>query len=66
MLRTSQHVFAGTLDDGLLVYNLATRRWSQVTDGLPSRDVTAFAERDGELYIGTTNGIVRVAEERLP
>lgn len=66
MLRTPQRVFAGTLDDGLLVYDLSTRRWSQIVAGLPSRNVTAFAERDGELYIGTENGIVRIAEARLP
>jgi ligand-binding sensor domain-containing protein len=66
MLHTAQRVFAGTLDDGLLVYDLSTRHWTQVLAGLPSRNVTSFAERDGELYIGTENGIVRIAEARLP
>jgi ligand-binding sensor domain-containing protein len=66
MLRTPQRVFVGTLDDGLLVYDLSTRRWTQIVAGLPSRNVTAFAERDGELYVGTENGIVRIAEARLP
>ncbi|AEU34691.1 ligand-binding sensor domain-containing protein [Granulicella mallensis] len=66
MLATAQHVFAGSLDDGLLIYNRASRRWSQITAGLPSKNVTAFAESDGELYIGTDNGIVRIAEARLP
>jgi ligand-binding sensor domain-containing protein len=65
-LRTAQHVFAGSLDDGLLVYSLSNRRWTQITAGLPSRNVTAFAARNGELYIGTANGIVRIAEARLP
>jgi ligand-binding sensor domain-containing protein len=66
MLRTAQHVFAGTLDDGMLVYNLSSHRWTHIVAGLPSRNVTAFAERDGELYIGTENGIVHIAEARLP
>jgi ligand-binding sensor domain-containing protein len=66
LLRTAQHVFAGSLDDGLLVYSLSNRRWTQITAGLPSRNVTAFAARNGELYIGTANGIVRIAEARLP
>jgi ligand-binding sensor domain-containing protein len=66
LFATSQHVFAGTLDDGLLSYNRASRHWSHITAGLPSRSVTAFAERNGEVYIGTGNGIVRIAEARLP
>jgi hypothetical protein len=66
MLATPQHVLAGTLADGLLSYNRATRHWSHLLAGLPSRSVTAFAESNGELYIGTENGIVRIAEARLP
>ncbi|ADW68518.1 ligand-binding sensor domain-containing protein [Granulicella tundricola] len=66
MLRTSQHIFAGSLESGLLVYTISSQHWSQITAGLPSRNVTAFAEKDGELYIGTDNGIVRVEEARLP
>jgi ligand-binding sensor domain-containing protein len=66
MLLTPQHVFAGSLADGLLVYNRASRHWSHITSGLPSRNVTALAEHNGELYIGTDNGLVRIAESRLP
>jgi ligand-binding sensor domain-containing protein len=66
ILATSQHVFAGSLSDGLLVYNIATQHWTQMTTGLPSRSITAFAYRDGTLYIGTDNGVVRIAEARLP
>ncbi len=65
MLVTPQHVFAGTLGDGLLIYNRATRHWTRITAGLPSLNVTAFAEHDGQLYIGTENGIVHIAESRL-
>jgi hypothetical protein len=66
LLATPQHIFAGTLDDGLLIYNRSSRHWSHITAGLPSRNITAFAEKSGELYIGTANGIVRIAEERMP
>lgn len=66
MLVTPDHVFAGTLSDGLLVYNRASRHWSRITAGLPSRNVTAFAERGSELYVGTDNGVVHVAERNLP
>ena len=59
------HVYAGTLDHGMLVYSAATGRWSSITRGLPSLNVTAFAEHNGELYIGTENGLVRIAEDKL-
>ena len=63
---TASHVFAGTLGDGMLVYSVATGRWSVVATGLPSLNVTAFAARDGEIYIGTENGLVRLPEANLP
>jgi ligand-binding sensor domain-containing protein len=66
LLVTPQHVLAGTLDAGLLVYNRATQHWAQITAGLPSLNVTAFATRGDEVYIGTANGIVRLPEQALP
>lgn len=65
MLVTATHVFAGSLGDGLFVYDRTTGRWSQVKDGLPSLNVTAMAEHEGELYVGTENGVVHIAEARL-
>lgn len=65
MLVTPRQVFAGTLGDGLLVYHRATRHWTRITAGLPSLNVTALAERDGQLYVGTEDGIVHIAESRL-
>jgi hypothetical protein len=47
LLVTPEHVFAGTLDGGMLVYNRATQHWTQITSGLPSLNVTAFAARGG-------------------
>jgi ligand-binding sensor domain-containing protein len=63
---TSSHLYAGTLGNGMLVYSIATGRWSAITTGLPSLNVTAFAARAGEIYIGTENGLVRIPEANLP
>lgn len=65
MLVTPRHVFAGSLGDGLLVYDRPSQRWSKTTAGLPSLNVTALAEHDGELYVGTENGVAHIAEARL-
>jgi ligand-binding sensor domain-containing protein len=66
MLVTVRHVFAGSLSDGLLAYDRASQRWSRVSAGLPSMNVTAIAEHDGQIYVGTDNGAVRIAEDRMP
>jgi len=65
MLSTDAHIFAGTLGKGLWVWSRATGRWRQVTAGLPSENVTAVAEHSGEVYVGTDNGLVRIAERLL-
>ena len=65
MLVTDQHVFAGTLDQGLLVYDRSTSRWSRVARGLPSENVTALAAANGYIYIGTDHGLVRAREQDL-
>jgi ligand-binding sensor domain-containing protein len=65
MLVTPTHVFAGTLGKGLYVHERASGRWFSVEAGLPSSNVTALAVHHGYLYIGTDNGLVRVAEEKL-
>ena len=65
MLVTDQHVFAGTLGEGLFVYDRATGRWSVMTEGLPSLNVTAVAAGGGIVYVGTDNGLVRIEEQKL-
>jgi hypothetical protein len=65
MLVTPGHVLAGTLGNGLLVYNRRTSRWRTIATGLPSLNVTAFASSGGTLYIGTDNGLVKIPEDRL-
>jgi hypothetical protein len=65
MLVTAQHVFAGALGNGLLVYDRAAGRWSTLRAGLPSQNVTALAESNGYIYVGTDNGLVRIREQKL-
>lgn len=63
MVVTGAAVYAGTLEQGLAVYSRAAGRWSFVTAGLPSANVTALAASGGWIYIGTDNGLVRVQEQ---
>jgi ligand-binding sensor domain-containing protein len=55
-------VYAGSLSGGLYVYDRAAGRWSNLTAGLPSRNVTALAAHGGYVYVGTDNGLVRFPE----
>ena len=43
MLVTPDYVLAGTLGDGLYLYDRQAGRWSVIRDGLPSLNVTALA-----------------------
>ena len=65
MVVTESHVFAGTLSKGLLDYNRQTQHWRIIDAGLPSMNVTALAAAAGVLYVGTDNGIVRIADQAL-
>lgn len=65
MLVTPRHVFAGSLGKGLYVYDRESARWTTITGGLPSPNVTALAESSGYIYVGTDNGLVRIQEQRL-
>jgi hypothetical protein len=65
MLVTANYVLAGTLGEGLYLYDRQSERWSVIRDGLPSLNVTAVASANGYLYIGTDNGLVRIPEQKL-
>ncbi len=65
MLVTPRHVLAGTLGDGLYVFDRETQRWRVVKEGLPSFNVTALAQSGGNIYVGTDNGLVRIQEQKL-
>jgi len=65
MLVTPNYVLAGTLGEGLFLYDRQAGRWSALHDGLPSSNVTALAAANGYIYIGTDNGLVRIPEQKL-
>lgn len=65
MLATDRAVYAGTLGQGLAIYNRRSGRWTLHTVGLPSLNVTALAAGGGYIYIGADNGLVRVAEKDI-
>ena len=65
MISSSAGVYAGTLDRGLLVLEPNTGTWRFVTEGLPSKNVTALELGNGALYIGTDNGLSRTDELEL-
>ena len=58
-------VYAGSLDRGLFVFDHASGRWTNTMMGLPSKNVTAVAAGNGYVYVGTDNGLVRIAEGAL-
>jgi len=62
MAASATRVYAGSLDRGLYVYDRSTARWTNTRTGLPSPEVTALAVANGYLYVGTGNGLVRIAE----
>lgn len=65
MLVTANFVLAGTLGDGLYVFNRNSGRWTVIRDGLPSLNITAFTQLNGFIYVGTDNGLVRIPEQKL-
>jgi len=65
MLVTAHHVMAGSLGNGLYVYDRETARWTVITEGLPSLNVTALAESNGTIYAGTDNGLAKILEQKL-
>jgi ligand-binding sensor domain-containing protein len=65
MASNSRFVLAGTLGKGLLVGDPTGTRWRTITAGLPSLNVTATTIYNGTVYIGTDNGLVKIAEDKL-
>ena len=65
MVASGGQLYAGSLDRGLFIYDRASGRWTNTTVGLPSKNVTALAAGGGYVYVGTDNGLVRIAEGAL-
>jgi ligand-binding sensor domain-containing protein len=60
-----ERVVVGTADQGLLIYNTRARRWTRISAGLPSQNVTAIESDERFLYAGTLNGLVRVEKRGI-
>jgi hypothetical protein len=58
-------LFAGTLDRGFFVYHAGQDEWRQVSEELPSLNVTSFALGRSFLLVGTDNGLVRIAKTEI-
>ena len=65
MVVSGTAVYAGTLGQGLVVYNRGSGRWTRVTRGLPSLNVTALAATHGQIYVGTDNGLLRISDAAI-
>jgi ligand-binding sensor domain-containing protein len=65
MVASGGQLYAGSLDRGLFIFDRASGRWTNSTIGLPSKNVTALAAGGGYVYVGTDNGLVRIAEGAL-
>ena len=65
MMASGGQLYAGSLDRGLFIFDRASGRWTNTTMGLPSKNVTALAAGEGYVYVGTDNGLVRIAEGAL-
>ena len=58
------HLYIGTSEQGLLVYNTRGRRWTRFNSALPSQSVTAITSDANYIYAGTLNGLMRI-EKRV-
>ena len=65
LVATDRLMAAGTLGHGLYVMERGSGRWRAIVEGLPSLNVTAVTAANGFLYVGTDNGLVRIAEQEL-
>ena len=65
MLASGRALYAGIAGRGLAVLRKSEERWQFLAEGLPSLNVTAIEERNGTIYVGTDNGLVRIQESDL-
>ncbi|MCS7081061.1 MAG: hypothetical protein NZ585_13560 [Chloracidobacterium sp.] len=65
MATDGERLYVGTLDRGLLVYDLRSDRWRVWRDGLPSANVTAIAVRPDAVFVGTSGGVARIEKRRF-
>jgi hypothetical protein len=57
MILSANMLFAGTLSDGIVVYNFNTKEWQRFSGTLPSRNITSFLLLGNRLVVGTDAGL---------
>jgi hypothetical protein len=60
MIVSGENIYVGTLDHGLLIYNQSSDSWHQITQWLPSKNVTALAMQGNTLLCGTELGLAEI------
>lgn len=60
-----EKLYVGTSDKGVLVYNTRERRWSRISAGLTSQNVTSITSDERFIYVGTLNGLTRIEKRVL-
>ncbi len=65
MASDGERLYVGTLDQGLLLFDLTRREWRRWRTGLASPNVTSIAIHNGIAYCGTTGGLTQVEVKRL-
>jgi ligand-binding sensor domain-containing protein len=59
----SGRLYAGTLDQGIQIYDDRQGHWQQLREGLPSQNVTAFAFTSDRVLVGTDRGLVEIRRD---
>src|SRR5260370_211302 len=65
MLVTPRHVLAGSLGNGLYVYDREAGRGQLITYGLPPPNLTPHPEHHGTIYPGTDKGLAKILTQKL-
>ena len=55
-----ERLYVGSSDRGLFVYNTRDRKWTRISAGLASQNVTAITSDNRFIFIGTLNGLTRM------
>jgi ligand-binding sensor domain-containing protein len=57
---SGDRLYVGTLEQGVWILDIQNNRWSHVSQGLGSANVTAIAGDANALYVGTDHGLTRI------
>jgi ligand-binding sensor domain-containing protein len=65
MYTDGQHLFVGTLGNGVFILTLATGQWQRLVNGLPSLNIGAIGGDDNYIFFGSANGVARFERRQL-